>query len=851
MKTGFASLCVALLAGTALSPANAQQPEPAPPPAEGADAEAQADVAPQAGGSQAPIEDELLDEEDEDAGDIIVTGVRRPLPGAVPGPIEPEVQLDRREIRAYGAGSLNELLDALSPQTQSGRGRGGERPVVLLNGRRISSFAEIRDIPPEALQRVDILPEEAALQLGYRADQRVVNFVLRRRFRAITTEAQYGFATEGGRPSYGGQGNILRINRDGRWNLGGEYRHSGSLIETERDLDDPFRTLLPATDQLSFNGTYNRALSEATQATVNGRLEFNRSDSLLGLGPADSLGLAEPLDRDSDSWVGHLGLTLGGDVDEWRWSLTSNYDRTHAEVRTDSRRDAAAPRDRTETRNEVANAEFLVNGPLIAVPAGDLRTSVTFGAERRGLEGESFLAGLTQLRDLNRTTGFGQATVDLPITSRRGDFLRGVGNLSANVNSRVEHFSDFGTLYTFGYGLNWSPIEAINLRASMTHEEGAPSMQQLGDPVIATTGVRIFDFTTGQTVDITRIDGGNPALLADSRRVFSLGARIRPIDDEDLVLTANYTDTRIRNVISSFPTSTPEIEAAFPERFIRNAAGQLLSIDARPVNFARSDREELRWGINWSHPVGPQRPPEGWRGRFGGGQRGEGQRPEGAPPPPEGGGEAGRREGGGPGRGGFGGGRGGFGGGGFGGGGYGGGRFGGVLQFSAYHTWRFEDSVLIRDGVAPLDFLGGSAVGNRGGRPRHELEFQAGVTRNGLGARLTANWVEGTTVRNVGDVGDLDFSSLATFNLRLFADLGAQRALVEDVPFFRGSRLTFSIDNLFNSRPGVTDAFGATPLAYRGPFLDPLGRAVRLTFRKQFFPGGGGRPFARGGTGTD
>src|SRR5688572_11623628 len=455
----------------------------------------------------------MLDEEEESEA-IIVTGVRRPLPGAVPGNVEPEIQLDPREIRTYGAGSLNELLDALSPQTQSGRGRGGERPVVLLNGRRISSFAEIRDIPPEALLRVDVLPEEAALQLGYRADQRVVNFVLRRRFRAITTEAQYGLATDGGRPSYGAEANILRINRDGRWSLGGEYRHSGALLESERGLDDPFRTLLPASDQASVNGIYSRALSDKVSGTLNGRFEISRNDSLLGLGPIDALGLARPLDRDSDSWTGHLGLTFGGDLSDWRWSLTSNYDRGRSVVRTDSRFDAATPRDRTETRTALANAEVVVGGPLLDLPAGDVRTSVTVGGERRGLAGESFRAGVEQERDLSRAIFFGQSTLDVPIASRRGDCLDELGNLSANLNSRIEHFSDFGTLVTFGYGLNWSPIEAINLRATMTHEEGVPPMQQLGDPLIATRGVRVLDFTRGETGDITRIDGGNPFLLA-------------------------------------------------------------------------------------------------------------------------------------------------------------------------------------------------------------------------------------------------------------------------------------------------------------------------------------------------
>ena len=829
------SLCAALLAGTAFAPAYGQDNPPA------ADAEAPAgDVAveaPPSGDAEgAPADDELDEEESEE---IVVTGVRAPPRGSVPGNIEPEITLDRREIRAYGAGSLNELLDALSPQTQSGRGRGGERPVVLLNGRRISGFREIRDIPPEALLRVDILPEEAALQLGYRADQRVVNFVLRRRFSAITTEATAGLATEGGRPSYGAEANALRINRDGRWSLGGKVNHSGALFESERGLGDPFRTLLPATDEQSLNATWNRALSDRISATLNGTVEHTANDSRLGLGPDDALGFATPLDRDSDTLAGHLGLTLGGDFSDWRWSLTSNFDRSRTVVLTDSRIDAGAPRDRAETRNALANAELLLAGPLAHLPAGDARVSFTVGGERRGLAGESRRAAIEQDRDLSRGLVFGQTTLDVPIAGRRSRFLHALGNLSANANARVEHYSDFGTLLTYGYGLNWSPIEAINLRASVTDEEGAPSMQQLGDPVIATSGVRVFDFVRGETIDITRIDGGNPLLGGDHRRVFSLGTRIRPISDEDLTFTANYTSTRIDNPIAGFPAATAEIEAAFPGRFVRDAGGRLVSIDARPVNFARSEREELRWGINYSHAIGPQRPPEGWRQRFrGGGQSGDEAPGGGAAPgegrgPPRGGGEAGE------GRRGFGGGRG------FGGrGGFGGGRFGGRLLLSAYHTIRLEDQLIIREGLPPIDFLNGSAAGNRGGTPRHVVDFEAAVTRNGLGARLTASWQSGTRVTETGG-GRLDFSDVATFNLRLFADLGAQRALVRDVPFLRGARVSLAVNNLFNSRPEVTDAFGNTPLAYRGAFLDPLGRSVTISLRKQFFGGAGGRPFAR------
>ncbi|HYW16522.1 MAG TPA: TonB-dependent receptor, partial [Allosphingosinicella sp.] len=212
-------------------------------------------------------------------------------------------------------------------------------------------------------------------------------------------------------------------------------------------------------------------------------------------------------------------------------------------------------------------------------------------------------------------------------------------------------------------------------------------------------------------------------------------------------------------------------------------------------------------------------------------------RPVDGPPPgargergPRGGGEGGFRGGGG---------RGGFGGGG-GRGGFGGGRpGGGRLQLALYHTWNLTDSVLIRPGVPELDFLDGSAGGSRGGKPRHQLEFQGGFFKNGMGARLTANWQNATFVRGGANPGgstgeDLFFDDFATVNLRLFADLGLQK-FARARPFLRGMRVSLSIDNLFDARQQVRDGLGTVPLSYQPGYLDPLGRSVRLSVRKLFF----------------
>ena len=858
-------LLALLLAGTVHIPALAQQQEGEAPPAE--DAATGAQEAPAAEAEPLdPAEDELEGDEAEEGQEIVVRGRRER--GAVIGDIEPEVQLDRADIRAYGASNLAELLDALAPQTRSGRGRGEGRPVVLLNGQRISGFSEIRNIPPEAIIRVDILPEEVALKYGYRADQRVVNFVTRRRFRAVTGEVEYGFATDDGRDSQEVDLNILRIDRTSRWNIDAEYQHSAPLLESERNIIQsgdfdlgPFRTLLPETDQFSLAGTYNRTIFTDVGATVNARYENTQSlgrfglpsETLLDLGGNPDLTL-DPLVRETDTETRHLGLIFNGQVAPWRWSFTANYDRLGTETLTDTNSDAdPRPRNRASSVTDTLNGELVANGTLFALPAGNVSSTFRLGAEMRDFQSESPRFAPDQETDLSRDRLNFQANIDVPIARRSRDVLAAIGDLSANFNVEVDRLSDFGTLRTLGAGLNWSPINEVDVIASITDEEGAPTVQQLGELPIPTPGVRVFDFTRGETVDITRIEGGNPDLLADSRRVYKLGLNVRPFSETDLSFSANYINESIENPIAGFPTATPEIEDAFPKRFER-VEGKLLQIDSRPINFESSEREEVRWGINFSQPIASRRPERfgggGWRQRAaaaGGGT-------DGAAAPAEGQGaagtdaeaaarqarrdarRAGRGGGEGAGPGGRGGGRGGFGGGRFGGGGQ-----GGRIQVALYHTWRFKDEILIREGLPELDLLNGSAVGNNGGRPRHELELQTGFFKNGLGARLNANWQSGTTVRGAlnpggGATQDLRFSSLATFNLRLFANLGEQPALVRRYPWLRGTRVSLGVNNLFNASQRVTDQAGQVPLGYQSDYLNPLGRAVTISIRKLFLP---------------
>ena len=877
---------------------------------------------------------------------IVVTG-QRPE-GSVVGDIVPEVTFNPADIRSFGVSSLSDLIAELATQTASGQGRGGESPVVLLGGKRVSSFAEIRDIPTEAIQRVEILPEEVALKYGYRPTQKVVNIVLRRRFKAFTGELEGRGPTEGGQFSPEFDSSYLRIGDFGRLNLALKYERSTALFESERDIiaqsprrpydvagnitsvssgaeidpalsalvgraatvigvpasaatgiptlgdfaggtvnatdTRPYRTLLPETDELTFNAVLARTIFNDISASFNGALTYNESDSVQGLAgsslriPAASpyspfagdtilyryLGEFGALDQQSRDITAHFGTTLNGSAGSWLWTFTGNFDHSASRTITDRGFDLSALQsgidaldpllnpyatlssdqtggpltDRARSRSNVGDAQLILSGNLFALPAGAVATTVKVGGMMSDFHARSVRSGVSSSANLSRDDVSGQVSVDVPIASRKRGFLAPLGELSANFNYAYDHLSDFGGLRTLGAGVNWTPIKQIAFIASYSKDEGAPTVQQLGGPLVTTTGVRVFDYILGETVDITRITGGNAALSADDRRVIKLGLTLKPLAGADLSLTANYTNSRIRNPIASFPTATAVIAAAFPERFTRDATGRLVQIDSRPVNFARQDQEELRWGLNFTKQLSS---PPRREGAGASANRGEGQTPNLREllPPGQSSNDSNNRpgsdqrgqndrtatgasSGGGRPRGrGF---------------GRGPGGRGTRLQLALYHTVHLRERILIHENGPALDLLDGDAIGSSGGQPRHEVQAQLGLTHNGFGARLSAGWQSGTTVKGGVDGGQpLHFSDLATLNLRLFANLGQQQALTGKMPFLRGSRLVFSVTNLFNARQHVRDANGDTPISYQPAYLDPLGRSVRVSFRKLFF----------------
>jgi hypothetical protein len=743
-------------------------------------------------------------------GEIVVTG-QRPR-GSVIGDIPPAQTFNPLDIRAFGANNIGELLQTLGPQVSSGRGREDAGPIVLLNGKRVSGFAEIARIPTEAIERMEVFPEELALKYGYRADQKVVNIVTFAKFSSRVAQVVYAMPTEGGRDTAGVNANLLRISGDTRVNLDADYSQSGALLESERRIQQPghaleagqFRTLLPASDRLALNATVSGQWLKGVSSTVNARFDKGATEILLGPGVRGALR------RDIDRRVLHLGTTHGGMAGTWPWSYTANFDRTATLTSMDTTGASDAP-DEARSVNALASADLVLGGTLLNLPAGPIATSLRAGGEFLDFRGRSLRGAAEQRTELSRDTVGFQANFDLPIVSRaqQNPWL---GKFSANLNLAFDQLSDFGTIRTFGYGLVWSPVEAISLIASATNEEGAPTVEELSAPFLVTPNARVFDFTRHEAADVTRVFGGNPGLRSDDRHVFKLGLNAKPLSRTDLTISIDYIRTRTDDPVASFPIATPEIESAFPGRFGRDSDGRLLRIDSRPLNFEQSDQSQLRWGINFTRPLGDV-PPQMRNARsrvVAAGADLQSALPPGAIILKSEPGSAAARQA---------------------------EDFSSRLTLSFHHKLNLVDEILVREGGPVLDLLNGSAADNRGGRPRHELEFQGTAFKRGLGARLKVSWQSGTIVRGLSvgaarSLGDLTFSSQATVNLNLFANLEDHLGGEQAPEWLKLTRVSFGINNLFNSRPQVRDDAGSIPFSYQPAYLDPLGRSLSFTLRK-------------------
>lgn len=796
--------------------------------------------------------------------DIVVVADRPH--GEVVGAIREEQRLDTAAIRGLGASNLADILAQIAGLTGGSQSRSGDGPVILVNGRRISSFDEVRNLPPEAIERVDILPEEAALRLGYPARSKPVNIVLKPYYASVMVELEDRLTTIGLRSDFNTEINAVRIKGENRLTLDLQYQTGDAITEAKRGVLRPldalaanraglisalgggailplaqsyaavpsvgrslsafasapvadetsaWRTLTPASGQLTINSALARALGGGRNLSVNVKYDRLAMQEMLGpaIGEVDlpiTSPFAVPLrlrmivpdgviqTRSTRTDTIHVGTQLSG-VGRWRWSVAGNAD--HVSLARDTR----GGMDSSLWQQAVTNGSI---GDVFAAPAANLvlEKANRHSSSRDGLFGlDSFLSGglfempagranltlsgktshetLNSIDDqgarkLTRTSVSAQASLDLPLLASSSP----IGALDGGISLSVDRWSDAGTVQGYGANVSWKPRKSLSVLVSALQDGMAPTMAQLGAPLNVTPQASFFDFTSGRSITASQTTGGNGALVADLRRILKIQSEWKAA--KSLTLTATYTNLTDRSPLVAFAGITRAFEAAYAGRIARDADGTIIGVDARPFNAAHEDREDLRLAAVFSR-------------NFGGGS---------GPSVP--------------GKGGFG-------------GGHNFGASGTMLQFSLVDTIRLRDQLMLVSGGPAYDLVSANPLGESARTPRHRVDAQFSGTRNGWGLRAGGVWTSGGQ-DGVGSAGNLRFDDRFAFNFRLFWFPDRSSARLAQWPYAKGLRFLLAVDNLFGSWQRVTNQSGVTPLAYQRWILDPIGPTFRFSIRKTF-----------------
>ncbi|MGN6496073.1 MAG: hypothetical protein ACTHK5_01865, partial [Tsuneonella sp.] len=417
-----------------------------------------------------------------------------------------------------------------------------------------------------------------------------------------------------------------------------------------------YRSLVAKDSSVEANVTSTQGLGDTPgsgQFTINGQVIHDVSRSLSGLDTvvlsngADSAVRvldADPITRRSQTDTYSLGSVLNLPLGDWQFSTTLDASRTDSDTQIDRRRNtgalvAAAAAgtlaidgplpivpgagfDRAQSRVYSASSKSTLIGNPIHLPAGDVGVTLDAGFDWTRISSSDTRTALGDTR-LTRGDLNAGANLSVPLTSRRNDFLAAVGDLTLNLAGGIDHLSDFGTLTNYTVGLAWKPADRLSLQGSYIVREAAPGLSQLGGPTIVNYNVPTYDFRTGQTVLVTTTSGGNPDLVAEKQRDLKLSASydLKLFDRANFLV--EYYRNRSDNVTASFPLLTTAIEAAFPDRVTRSANGTLTAIDARPVTFAHTSSDRIRYGFNLFGKLGKAQPQgdsgdaRGGGGRFG------------------------------------------------------------------------------------------------------------------------------------------------------------------------------------------------------------------------------------------
>lgn len=180
-----------------------------------------------------------------------------------------------------------------------------------------------------------------------------------------------------------------------------------------------------------------------------------------------------------------------------------------------------------------------------------------------------------------------------------------------DLNGAVRHtdYSTSGGVTTWKAGFNYSPVDQVRLRGTISRDIRAPSLNELFSG--QSQGISpLIDPLTNLQRSVVLLTGGNPDLLPERALTHTLGVVYQPGWAEGLRLSVDYYTIELKDAISSL-SATAILDGCYRQgqtglcsQISRDANGALASVAATLVNAAKMETSGVDFEAVYGLPFG-------------------------------------------------------------------------------------------------------------------------------------------------------------------------------------------------------------------------------------------------------
>ncbi len=276
-----------------------------------------------------------------------------------------------------------------------------------------------------------------------------------------------------------------------------------------------------------------------------------------------------------------------------------------------------------------------VTGDLFSLPAGAVQLAVGFEYREETADFEpDALQRLSPLTGECGTSGNCSSPVkgDFNVKEFYGEVLIPIlvdapfaKSLTASAGIRHSDFNTFGTTTNEKYGIEWRPTDRLLVRGTFAYVFRSPTISDLfspaaesadtfNDPCVGTTtnpngacaNVPLDGSFIQTDSQLNATIGGNPDLQPETGWVRSYGIVYDPSWAEGLSIAVDVWDIHVQDALAQIGASNVLQlcfnQGLFCDRFTRDSAGEVATIDNRTGNVGGFDTSGVDIGIKYNLP---------------------------------------------------------------------------------------------------------------------------------------------------------------------------------------------------------------------------------------------------------